>query len=242
MPPKRVTSRRCRSPLDPACRIWHTGTTDMMPERNRQEDMNENSGLSGPCLPPACDAHPRRPGTGRPQELLVLVDNAAASENVSRFLRRSGFEVSVNQPENALWEVHGLSSATQVEAPEQAPAAAPAADTESRKTLVLITTDTLGRGDDELGARLMENFLASLPELGASLWRIVLLNGGVKLAATEGKCLDTLKQLESNGVSILVCGTCLNFFNLLEAKQVGETTNMMDVVTSLSLADKVIRP
>ena len=46
---------------------------------------------------------------GRPQELLVLVDNAAASENVSRFLRRSGFEVSVNQPENALWEVHGLS-------------------------------------------------------------------------------------------------------------------------------------
>ena len=53
---------------------------------------------------------------GRPQELLVLVDNAAASENVSRFLRRSGFEVSVNQPENALWEVHGLSSATQVEA------------------------------------------------------------------------------------------------------------------------------
>ena len=131
---------------------------------------------------------------GRPQELLVLVDNAAASENVSRFLRRSGFEVSVNQPENALWEVHGLSSATQVDAPEQAPAAAPAADTESRKTLVLITTDTLGRGDDELGARLMENFLASLPELGASLWRIVLLNGGVKLAATEGKCLDTLRR------------------------------------------------
>ena len=123
-----------------------------------------------------------------------------------------------------------------------APAAAPAADTENRKTLVLITTDTLGRGDDELGARLMENFLASLPELGPSLWRIVLLNGGVKLAATEGKCLDTLKQLESSGVSILVCGTCLNFFYLLEAKQVGETTNMMDVVTSLSLAGKVIRP
>lgn len=174
----------------------------------------------------------------RPQELLVLVDNAAASENVSRFLRRSGFEVSVSQPESSLWEVRGLGGAAQVESPEQAPAA----DTENRKTLVLITTDTLGRGDDELGARLMENFLASLPELGPSLWRIVLLNGGVKLAATEGKCLDTLKQLESCGVSILVCGTCLNFFHLLEAKQVGETTNMMDVVTSLSLAGKVIRP
>lgn len=140
----------------------------------------------------------------RPQELLVLVDNAAASENVSRFLRRSGFEVSISQPESSLWEVRGLGGAAQVESPEQAPAAAPAADTENLKTLVLITTDTLGRGDDELGARLMENFLASLPELGPSLWRIVLLNGGVKLAATEGKCLDTLKQLESSGVSILV--------------------------------------
>ena len=62
----------------------------------------------------------------RPQELLVLVDDAAASENVSRFLRRSGFEVSVSQPESSLWEVRGLGGATQVESPEQAPAAAPA--------------------------------------------------------------------------------------------------------------------
>ncbi len=51
----------------------------------------------------------------RPQELLVLVDNAAASENVSRFLRRSGFEVSVSQPESSLWEVRGLGGAAQVE-------------------------------------------------------------------------------------------------------------------------------
>ena len=179
---------------------------------------------------------------GRPQELIVLVDNAAASENVSRFLRRSGFEVSVSQPESALWEVHGLSSATQVEAPEQAPATAPTADTESRKTLVLITTDTLGRGDDELGARLMENFLASLPELGASLWRIVLLNGGVKLAATEGKCLDTLKQLESNGVSILVCGTCLNFYGLTEQLAVGGVTNMYVIAEKMLTAGNVVKP
>lgn len=186
------------------------------------------------------------------RECLVLVDNAAASENVSRFLRRNGFDVTVRQPENALWEVRGRNAAAQATGPAhdaQAPSAgqapqtaAPMADMEQSKTLVLITTETLGRGDDELGARLMENFLLSLPELGPSLWRIVLLNGGVKLAATDGKCLETLKTLEKNGVSILVCGTCLNFFHLLEAKQVGETTNMMDVVTSLSLADKVIRP
>ena len=107
---------------------------------------------------------------------------------------------------------------------------------------MLITTETLGRGDDALGAKLMDNFPATLPELGDALWRIVLLNGGVKLAARPGKALDSLRALEAAGVSILVCGTCLDFFQLLEKRAVGQTTNMLDVVSSLALADKVIRP
>ena len=97
-------------------------------------------------------------------------------------------------------------------------------------------------GDDELGEKLMGNFLSTLPELGESLWRVILLNGGVKLAATPGKALDSLKALENAGTDVLVCGTCLDFYGLLEAKQAGQTTNMLDVVTSLALADKVIRP
>ena len=88
----------------------------------------------------------------------------------------------------------------------------------------------------------MGNFLSTLPELGVSLWRVILLNGGVKLAATPGKALDSLKALENAGTDVLVCGTCLDFYGLLEAKQAGQTTNMLDVVTSLALADKVIRP
>ena len=52
--------------------------------------------------------------------------------------------------------------------------------------------------------------------------------------------LDDLKAYEDNGLKIMVCGTCLNHFNLLERKQVGETTNMLDIVTAMQLADKVI--
>ena len=88
----------------------------------------------------------------------------------------------------------------------------------------------------------MGNFLATLSDLGDSLWRIILLNGGVKLAVKPGKALDSLKELEASGVSVLVCGTCLSFYGLLESKAVGETTNMLDVVSSLGLADKIIRP
>jgi selenium metabolism protein YedF len=87
----------------------------------------------------------------------------------------------------------------------------------------------------------MQNLISVLPELGDDLWRIILLNGGVKLAIEGSPVLERLQDLENKGVSILVCGTCLDHFKILENKQVGETTNMLDVVTSMQLADKVLR-
>ena len=175
-----------------------------------------------------------------PSALAVLVDNAAAVENVSRFLRTSGYAVASERREESLWRIRA--SRDGGSASDAAPQSQPAPSAPRGKTLVLITTETLGRGDDTLGARLMDNFLATLPELGDALWRIVLLNGGVRLAARPGKALDSLKALEADGVSILVCGTCLDFYQLLEKRAVGQTTNMLDVVSSLALADKVIRP
>ncbi len=173
----------------------------------------------------------------KPSVLDVLVDNSAASENVGRFLSRNGYAVTVDQQAANLWKVTATMSGECV-------VTEPEADTAlvQGRTLVLITSETLGRGNEELGEKLMGNFLATLPELGESLWRIILLNGGVKLAATPGKALDSLKKLEAAGVDILVCGTCLDFYGLLEMKQAGQTTNMLDVVTSLALADKVIKP
>ena len=100
--------------------------------------------------------------------------------------------------------------------------------------------DRLGRGDDVLGAKLMANFIATLKEMGPDLWCVVMVNAGVKLAVAGSEVLAGLLALEQSGVRLLVCGTCLNHFQLLEAKQVGETTNMLDIVTAMQLADKVI--
>lgn len=169
-----------------------------------------------------------------PEKAVILVDNQAALENVGRFLKNNGYDVSHNRAEAGAWEIIAIQSHTVPAETLPGPGGG--------KTLVLLTTSTLGRGDDTLGARLMETFLGSLPELGDSLWRVVLLNGAVKLAATPGACLEHLKKLTDSGVGILVCGTCLNHYGLLEKKEVGETTNMMDIVTSLGLAEKIIRP
>ncbi|WP_374280729.1 sulfurtransferase-like selenium metabolism protein YedF [Desulfovibrio sp.] len=177
---------------------------------------------------------------GGTQALEVLVDNEPARENVRRFFEGRGFSVATSQEGPDCWRI-SATAGDAATAPQQAAQAAPAAEGNSR-TLVLITTETIGRGDDVLGGKLMGNFLATLPELGARLWRIVLINGGVKLASCPGPALDALKKMEAEGVSVLVCGTCLAHFGLLEAKAVGDTSNMLDIVTSLDLAGKVIRP
>ena len=177
----------------------------------------------------------------KPAAVTVLVDNAPASENVRRLLEKCGYAsgLCVEQREASLWAVRGAASCAVC---AEAEAVIEAAGERTSRTLVFLSTDTLGHGSDELGAKLMANFLATLPEMGANLWRVVMVNGGVKLASQPGRALDALKKLEESGVSLLVCGTCLEYYGLLDAKQVGETTNMLDIVTSLDLADKVIRP
>ena len=177
----------------------------------------------------------------KPSAVTVLVDNAPASENVRRLLEKSGYAVSVEQREAALWAVTGKADASCAVCTE-AEAVIEASPEGGKRTLVFLSTEVLGHGSDELGAKLMANFLATLPEMGGNLWRIVMVNGGVKLASLPGPALDALKKLDVSGVSILVCGTCLEYFQLLDKKQVGETTNMLDIMTSLDLADKVIRP
>jgi len=76
--------------------------------------------------------------------------------------------------------------------------------------------------------------------MGDELWRLVFINNGVKLTIEDAETLEDLKELAENGIHILVCGTCLTHFDLMDKKKVGETTNMLDIVTSMQLADTVI--
>jgi sulfur relay (sulfurtransferase) complex TusBCD TusD component (DsrE family) len=76
--------------------------------------------------------------------------------------------------------------------------------------------------------------------MGDELWRLVLINAGVKLAVEGSEVLPQLQALEKQRTQLLVCGTCLDHFGILEQKRAGETTNMLDIVTAMQLADKVI--
>ena len=104
----------------------------------------------------------------------------------------------------------------------------------------MITTDRIGFGDDELGKKLMISFIKTCREMGRELWRLVFLNNGVKLTVSGSEVLSELTALEKEGIVILVCGTCLTHFDLMDQKAVGQTTNMLDIVTAMQLADKVM--
>jgi selenium metabolism protein YedF len=109
-----------------------------------------------------------------------------------------------------------------------------------KKTLVLLATNSLGQGDEGLGQHIVINFIKTMKEMGPDLWRLVLLNGGVKLAVEGSEVLPQLQELAREGLAILVCGPCLKTFNLFEKRRVGEITNMLDIVTSMQMAEKVI--
>ena len=171
----------------------------------------------------------------KPGAVKVLVDNAASQQNVQRFLESQGFE-TVLEKQGGDYLVIGRCGA----APAAETRAASAPEPDLKKIMVMCATDRMGFGDDALGLKLMVNFLRTLKEMGPELWRLVFVNNGVKLAIDGSEALPDLKAYEKDGLKVLVCGTCLNHFNLLERKRVGETTNMLDIVTAMQLADKVV--
>ena len=204
--------------------------------------------------------------SNKPQEFEMIVDNAPAVENITRFAENNNYLVSnvsnKNEHEYILTLVYNGND-VKSEVPHfersafftdtsiftKVPMFKELAENyedylaftkEHSKTVIFLSTDLLGHGDDELGAKLMENFLASLAEI--NIWQIILVNGGVRLATKEGKNLESLRCLEKMGVKINVCGACLNHYGLYDQKKIGETTNMLDIVTTLDTADKVIRP
>ncbi|MEE4607264.1 MAG: sulfurtransferase-like selenium metabolism protein YedF [Desulfobacteraceae bacterium] len=172
----------------------------------------------------------------------VSVDNAASAQNVARFLQSRGFAAET-ETVGADLVITGHSGGEQEKPLEASPAPrlrATAGRPAHPKIMVMIASDRMGHGDNELGAKLMVSFLKTLAEMGEELWRLVFVNSGVKLAIDGSPVLDVLRQYAAGGLQILVCGTCLTHFDLLDRKQVGVTTNMLDIVTAMQLADKVI--
>ena len=105
---------------------------------------------------------------------------------------------------------------------------------------LLLTTDSLGRGDAELGRILMKNFLYSLARAAEKPAAVMLANEAARLACEGSASLDDLRLLAEEGVAIRACGTCLDYLGLTDALAVGEVGTMPDLVAAVVGDDEVV--
>ncbi len=105
--------------------------------------------------------------------------------------------------------------------------------------VILIQSEVLGRGDDELGMLLMANFLRLLGESREKPATLVFWNAGVRLVCEGSRVLEHLKKLEGQGVEILACTTCLEYFDLTDKLKVGKPTTMAKSIQSMLSSDMV---
>jgi selenium metabolism protein YedF len=165
-------------------------------------------------------------------EFLLLLDDASSCENVERFLRRQGAAVEVEKKGREFHLRVGKG-----EAAEEAKRVL-----KSETVVVYINSSLLGVGDEALGSILMRSFLKTFVDLEQKPSRLILINSGVRLATEDSPVLETLKCLSEEGVEILACGTCLDFYGLKEKVRVGKISNMYEIVETLVGADRLIRP
>lgn len=175
-----------------------------------------------------------------PASIAVLVDNEAARQNVSRFLEHQGYTVSIEAQGDDFRVFGSRSEDADVSVPLSSTVVVKERDAGLKKIMVLITSVHMGHGDDGLGDMLMFNFIKTLKEMGPELWRVTFVNSGVSFTAEGSEAVPILQELAASGVQISACGACLAFFHLLDAVQVGEVTNMLEIVTAMKLADSVV--
>lgn len=173
--------------------------------------------------------------------LTVLVDNEIAVQNLSRFAEHKGFGVCAEKKGDKEYAVIMTISGAAAEEPREEEIAC-AVDSRRKGMLVVLSANTMGSGDPKLGTSLMKAFVFALTKQDQLPDTILCYNTGASLTCEGADTLEDLKLLESEGVTILTCGTCLDFYGLKEKLAVGGVTNMYDIVERMENAARIIKP
>jgi selenium metabolism protein YedF len=164
-------------------------------------------------------------------EVLTIVDNPTALENVSRMVKTLQLGSVVDEKEGqyyiSIFKDEGLQDKDKKEMLEG-------------NTVILISSNVLGSGDDKLGGLLMKSFLYTLTQVEGEIKCVIFLNSGVLLTTAGSELIEYLQALAAQGTEILSCGTCLDFYNVSNKLAVGTVTNMYTITEKLLHSGRVI--
>jgi selenium metabolism protein YedF len=176
------------------------------------------------------------------ESFIVLTDNRTSFNNLSRFLQDNNTDFKVSEA-NGVWTIsitrlsgaEVLSKAEDYCAPE-------ITHFEKGNFVVVISSDTMGEGDAELGHLLLENFIKALKDLDKLPQKIVFYNKGVTIVTKSSPVITHLQDLEKMGVELLLCATCVNYYKLEEQVGAGMLSNMYSIAESMASAGSIIKP
>ncbi len=175
----------------------------------------------------------------------VLVDNEIAVQNLKKLAEQKGYGFSGQQLEARKYRVlftveeNGVLE-NQVQEPEAAQESCTCGN--RRNVVVAVSSSRMGEGDEQLGNTLMKAFLYALTQQDELPQTILFYNGGARLTCEDSPAIEDLKQLESEGVEILTCGTCLDYYGLKEQLRVGGVTNMYVIAEKMTQAEVLVKP
>ena len=172
--------------------------------------------------------------------LTVLVDNEIAVQNLTRFAEHKGFGVFAEKKADKEYAVIMTVSGTAAEETGEEEIAC-VMDSRRKGMLVVLSANVMGTGDPKLGTSLMKAFVFALTKQDQLPDTILCYNSGAYLTCEGADTLEDLKLLEGEGVTILTCGTCLDFYGLKEKLAVGGVTNMYDIVERMENAAQIIK-
>lgn len=178
-------------------------------------------------------------------DVVVLVDDTTAMENIKRLASNSGCSIEITEESPGVLRIHlkkHSGSAPDSQSLDNLLCEADAPLAEAGPTVFVIASDTMGKGNDELGTVLMKAFIHTAIDLEVRPDVMIFYNAGVKLASKGSDVIDDLRQLEEKGVKMLVCGTCVNYFDLTGKVAAGAVSNMYDIADSLSRAGRIVQP
>ena len=174
-----------------------------------------------------------------PDTIEVLVDNEIAVQNVTKMAQSSGGKVTSEKVAEKEYRI--LIAMGEACAAKDSEEVSCIPDKRG-STIVVVSSDRMGSGNDELGAVLMKSFFFAETQLDTLPDKILFYNGGAKLTVEGSDCLEDIRILEKEGVEILTCGTCLDFYGLKEKLAVGAVTNMYTIAEILQNAVSVVSP
>ena len=179
--------------------------------------------------------------------LTVLVDNEIAVQNLQKFASQKGLQAAGEKKGEKEYEVTiqvaagvSVASAPAEEAEEEEISCSP--DARKKGLVVVLSANVMGGGEEKLGKALMKAFVFALTKQDMLPETVMCYNSGAYLTCEGSDSLEDFKALEAEGVNIMTCGTCLDFYGIKEKLAVGTVTNMYDIVETMENAKSVIRP